>query len=350
MQLLNNEIVNTLLTRFPRNIIKNLNIYNTKSNNNLLFNENNIYYILKPKGKKSYLWFTYYEKKTMCILILVNNNNITDKSNMFYDLNINFDNTLCYNNVLLYGYYFKKKIEISNSKNKPYIKNRNFKTDSNYINYFIIENIFNYNIYNSIITRSDYNNNYDYKLSLFNKIMPLISNTSDFNISIPIILKSNEEIFKIIYNLDYEVYNISIYNNQKYLGNHILNNNTNKIYGTFKIKATVYEDIYNLYINEHNNLVYYDNCLIDSYKTSKFMNSLFRNIKENIDLDKLEESDDEDEFENINIDKFVNLEKSINIECIYNNKFRKWIPQKISNLDIINKKNLLFSIKNKNLK
>ena len=71
MQLLNNEIVNTLLTRFPRNIIKNLNIYNTKSNNNLLFNENNIYYILKPKGKKSYLWFTYYEKKTMCILILV---------------------------------------------------------------------------------------------------------------------------------------------------------------------------------------------------------------------------------------------------------------------------------------
>ena len=37
------------------------------------------------------------------------------------------------------------------------------------------------------------------------------------------------------------------------------------------------------------------------------MNSLFRNIKENGNLDLLEESDDEEEFENIALDKFVYL-------------------------------------------
>ena len=38
------------------------------------------------------------------------------------------------------------------------------------------------------------------------------------------------------------------------------------------------------------------------------MNELFRNIKENSNLDLLEESDDEEEFENVNPDKYVYLE------------------------------------------
>lgn len=50
---------------------------------------------------------------------------------------------------------------------------------------------------------------------------------------------------------------------------------------------------------------------IPDYKTSVFMNALFRNIKENRSLDALEESDDEDEFENTNIDKFVDLTKKL---------------------------------------
>ena len=56
------------------------------------------------------------------------------------------------------------------------------------------------------------------------------------------------------------------------------------------------------------------------------MNTLFRTIKENENLDFLEESDDEEEFENISEDKFVNLEKKINILCVYNSKFKSWVP------------------------
>ena len=56
------------------------------------------------------------------------------------------------------------------------------------------------------------------------------------------------------------------------------------------------------------------------------MNNLFRIIKENKNLDLLEESDEEEEFENIDEDRFVNLKKIVYMKCLYNKKFRKWSP------------------------
>ena len=52
-----------------------------------------------------------------------------------------------------------------------------------------------------------------------------------------------------------------------------------------------------------NNVVFFDYALIQDYKTSILMNKLFRNIKENDNLDLLIESDDEDEFEDVDEDK-----------------------------------------------
>ena len=59
------------------------------------------------------------------------------------------------------------------------------------------------------------------------------------------------------------------------------------------------------------------------------MNNIFRNIKENKNLDLIEESDDEDDFENTNVDKYVDLNKTVLMECIFHNRFKKWIPIKI---------------------
>lgn len=56
------------------------------------------------------------------------------------------------------------------------------------------------------------------------------------------------------------------------------------------------------------------------------MNCLFRNIKENGNLDSMEESDDEEEFQNEKEDKYVYLDKSFNMLCEYNYKFKKWSP------------------------
>ena len=95
----------------------------------------------------------------------------------------------------------------------------------------------------------------------------------------------------------------------------------------FEIKPDIQNDIYHLYCLENE---YYGIAFIPDYKTSLMMNKLFRKIKENEDLDKLEESDDEEEFENPDIDKFVYLNKSFKIECLYNKRFKKWYPIKIA--------------------
>jgi len=59
------------------------------------------------------------------------------------------------------------------------------------------------------------------------------------------------------------------------------------------------------------------------------MNGLFRNIKENVNLDAIEESDDEEDFENIDPEKYVDLQKSLLMECRYHTKFRKWVPLRV---------------------
>ena len=56
------------------------------------------------------------------------------------------------------------------------------------------------------------------------------------------------------------------------------------------------------------------------------MNNLFRKIKENSNIDYIEESEDEEEFENIQDDKYVDLNKRVLMECVFSRKFKKWIP------------------------
>ena len=90
--------------------------------------------------------------------------------------------------------------------------------------------------------------------------------------------------------------------------------------------ADVQSDIYNLFIYKDGVEEFYDYAYIPDYETSLLMNKLFRNIKENDNLDALEESDDEDEFENNNADKYVYLERSFKINCRFNYKFKKWTP------------------------
>jgi hypothetical protein len=61
------------------------------------------------------------------------------------------------------------------------------------------------------------------------------------------------------------------------------------------------------------------------------MNGLFRNIRENKNLDYIEESDDEEDFQNMNIDKYVHMEKVLLMECVFNNKFKRWTPMRVVN-------------------
>jgi hypothetical protein len=99
---------------------------------------------------------------------------------------------------------------------------------------------------------------------------------------------------------------------------------------TFAIKADLQCDIYRLYANDNNNKrIYYNTAYVPNYITSVYMNSHFRTVKENLNIDFIEESDDEDDFQNTNIDKNVDLDKEIIFECEYTRKFKRWIPRKI---------------------
>ena len=95
--------------------------------------------------------------------------------------------------------------------------------------------------------------------------------------------------------------------------------------------ADVQYDIYHLYAyGKENSLEYYGIAYIANYKTSVFMNRLFRNIRENENLDYIEESDDDEDFQNIQQDKYVDLKRTLNMECIFNSKFKRWIPSRIA--------------------
>lgn len=111
----------------------------------------------------------------------------------------------------------------------------------------------------------------------------------------------------------------------------IMNKPQYKMTTIFEIRADLQYDIYHLFAyGRSNSTVYYNLSYVPNYKTSVMLNSIFRNIRENRNLDYIEESDDEEDFENTQHDKYVDLKKTIRMECVYDRKFRRWTPIKVA--------------------
>ena len=103
-----------------------------------------------------------------------------------------------------------------------------------------------------------------------------------------------------------------------------------KMSTVFLVSADIQFDIYHLFVyGKGSKQVYYNVAYIPNYKTSVFMNKIFRKIRENDNLDYIEESEDEEDFENTAEDKYVDLQKMVMMECLFSNKYKKWIPKKI---------------------
>jgi hypothetical protein len=113
------------------------------------------------------------------------------------------------------------------------------------------------------------------------------------------------------------------------------------IQAVFIVRPNLQNDIYELFVmpdtyRERNSKVgsvepiFHNFALIPSFKTSVFMNRLFRNISENERLDTMEESEDEAEFENIEPDKYVTLSKEYIMLCRFHKRFCKWVPVEIT--------------------
>ena len=103
----------------------------------------------------------------------------------------------------------------------------------------------------------------------------------------------------------------------------------------FRVMADIQFDIYHLFVyGKKKEMVYYDILCIPNYKMSVFMNSHFRKIRENQNIDYIEESEDEEDFENMAQDKYVDLNKILNIECVFHHKFKKWVPVRVMDQNV----------------
>ena len=343
-------------------------------------------YVIIPKGKKYFVWFTHRNRKNICIFLEIGYQNKI--MNMFCR-HVSFDDVLSYGTIF-YGTLFrtipenieKQNIcsnEIFSVEDIFYYKGDDISEYSYQDKLKVIKNIFDtklrYNmafckngiVFGLPIMTTDFTEAYDKAAELpysvysiqykyfqekksYNSITEFYhfsNNGNNINNSIIVnspITNSNSNSNSST-NDRYSTHTNS-YNNKPsvsvsvsvsvsasasasvYIEPTKQKMSSNEIYKIFFIKPDLQNDIYYLYQNNTTNfdIISTDLAHIPDYKTSVLMNKLFRNIKENNNLDSLEESDEEDEFENIQIDKFVDLNKIIKMRCIFNYKFKKWVP------------------------
>jgi hypothetical protein len=274
-------------------------------------------YIIIPKGKKYFTWFRYYKNAPCCIILELGNrgvfiNNIYIKYSCFND-------TLCYGcGTILYGTMFNKnKNELFSVEDILYYRGRNL-YDRDQVNKF------------SIIR------------DMFKTEIKQINFHNTLIFGLPIIKNNRAELTEYLLNPPYEIYCIQ----HRYFKNNIYYNEKRDIQKTavFLVEADITDDIYSLYrlgqINSSNKYEYSSTALIPDYKTSVMMNALFRNIKENINLDYLEESDDESDFENTRSDKYLKNIK-YKMVCKYNNKYKLWSPIKVTDARVCSENDII---------
>ena len=287
-----------LLKEFPNiELSYEKNIHKKVSSSNI--------YLTIPKGAKYFAWFRSYKRHNVCFFLELDRQkrrirNITIKTCCFHDL-------LCAGKgTILYGTIFTLNLSFFNIEDIFYLKGRNL---------------------------CRYNQCRKFKLIgyLFRHYLRQVAlSPVDLVFGIPIVEKHRDKLLEKIQDLPYNLYCIQhrlLYKRGSFLNERI--NVERNCEQTFEVRAEVHPDIYTLHYSVTNSLEPYKYACIPDYKTSVMMNGLFREIKENEDLDKLEESDDEEEFENIAADKFVDLERKIIMKCVYIPKFRSWKPMKV---------------------
>lgn len=266
-------------------------------------NRNEIYMAI-PFGQKYFLWFTYFQDMDVCILIELYPNKKIKKMRIINscfksDLSIG-KGTILYGTVVddyffcVEDIYYLSGFSLSNKCFKDRLDNIRF-------------------VLNDSIKQVSYSKSHLYV------VVPPLSTQYDA------VAKESET-------LPYQIYGIKLINylNPKMIHKIFIHKKEKqKIVEIFKIKAANQNDIYYAYYYDTKKREYVKHSrslLIPTYTTSVLMNKLFRNIKENHNLDSLEESDDEEEFQNTSDEKYLKTNKEFKMQCMFNIKFKKWCP------------------------
>ena len=278
-------------------------------------------FLIIPKGPKFLVWFHRYYQQYVCFSLELQGKKEIKEIKI---VPCSFNKELCAGNgTLLYGTVFENnKKKCFSIEDIFYYKDKKTGNLSQKDKFDFIQNLLSYDIKKTFLTNESF---------LFG--LPVMSNKYNTVVKeLPHIAYTPIYIQSRLLNRR----NITYYNQTTQGSN----------YAVFSVRATKDPDIYTHWcFNEKNILVKIGILHIASFKMSVFMNNIFREIKENKNLDALEESDDEEEFQNISPTKYVYLNKTENILCVYNYKFRRWTPidisksAKITNINMIEKNN-----------
>ena len=298
-----------------------------------------------PQGKKCYAWFTFIGEKDCCIL-----------------LELNREKKICKGTII--DIDFKNKLEIGTLLYGTIVENEN-----NEHSFFVIEDIiqFKYIPFKK--------SNLQEKLGFINEFMksiPQIFRTkqsivfalpvmwdvqsqTEFDCATTIPDDISKKIPYVTHHIQYRCFTeikpylnsvitkklnfAAVVQETKKVSNYVFDTIHIKMdftkpqyrYPTvFQVTADIQFDIYHMFaFGKNSKPVYYNVAYIPNYKTSVFMNGLFRKIKENSNLDLIEESDDEEEFQNTEEDKYVDIDKVLSIEFVFNPKFKRWVPMRV---------------------
>jgi hypothetical protein len=268
-------------------------------------------YLTIPKGRKYFAWLTTYKSSPVCFLLELNKHK--NSINSIQIAHSSFNKLLTIGSgTIFYGTLFSlKQSSFFNIENIFYFKGK----DISHLNQLNKINTISY--------------------ILKNHINNVLYTSQNVVFGLPIIETNHNKLLNIIQSLSYDIYCIqhrSLTNNYPFKNERIIIEK--KIYANLLVKPELQNDIYEVFSQGTNTLISQGLMYIPDYKTSVFMNKLFRTIKENDNLDALEESDDEDEFENISPDKFVDMDTTYVMNCLYSNKFKYWIPLDITKSSI----------------
>jgi hypothetical protein len=313
----------TVLNRFPKFELS----YETISHKKVSSEKYNVA-IAIPQGKKHFAWFSFHENKNVCYLFELNREKKIAKTSM---KTIPVDHSIALGTIV-YGTLLDTEFPVFVVEDIYFYKGISVKNFAFSQKLGIIENMFNIlekhpelsfalpyvwkwndteiELPQKIIDESGYPIHHIQYRS-FTEIMPYVNLSTKQKTDPKIVIPQTR--WKVSHKFDY--------NKPQY-----------KYSTVFEIKADVQFDIYHLFaFGENKSRIYCGITAIPTYKNSVFMNSNFRNIRENKNIDYIEESDDEDDFENADFSKYVNLEKTIVMECVFHNRFKKWIPLRLAN-------------------
>ena len=307
--------------------------------------------VLIPRGKKQFLWFTYMDVRNVCLIV---------------DYTRNYNGSITIQNMTQYVCVFDESLSMGNGTIINGVLTTRQKTP-----FFTCEEILYYK--GSCILHKQQEVKLAKMADLFHKnIKQDILTPKSIVVCSPFVTNNVEDAIEKIKTLDYPIFAIQFRRwkhktpmgyyrinddilNNKQSSNHEQShrdkpppprpNNKNISHTNqrihqlhemiFYVKADIQDDTYYHYAEKNEEQQQYDNnqnkeekevLYIPDFKTSVMMNKLFRTIKENDNLDYLEESDDEEEFENISSDKYVDTNKVVKIKCVYYSKFKKWKP------------------------